>query len=335
MRWDVAGIGNALIDALVVADDAPLIAEFELNRGTMHLVDEARWREVYERIRTLDVMFDSGGSCANTVATVGRLGGRALFAGQVGDDQMGREYASHIEKACGGHALRFAPGEHTGKCLSIISSEDAERTMLTNLGASVTLPELGDFEDALRNTRVAHFTGYTLLDGPMRPLVCSAMETAAGSGALVSLDAADPFVVASHPELMWDLVRRWADVVFLNREEALALVGGTDPVAACRKIADEGGVRTVVVKLGARGSVVSHDGELSHIDVYRVDAVDTTGAGDAYAGGYLYGMTQGYSPALAGRLASAVAGLAVAQIGAVVRDLDRLQAVRNEISRAA
>src|SRR5688572_21140073 len=103
MPWDGAGLGNALMDALVVGDDDAVLVELGLTRGTMHPVDHAAWQAAYERIKHLHVTFDSGGSCANTVATVGRLGGKALYCGQVGDDQMGHLYASRITEACGGH----------------------------------------------------------------------------------------------------------------------------------------------------------------------------------------------------------------------------------------
>jgi sugar/nucleoside kinase (ribokinase family) len=237
---------------------------------------------------------------------------------------MGRLYASLIEKACGDHAVRFGGVEHTGKCLSIISAQDAERTMLTDLGASVTLPELGRFADALRDTRVAHFTGYTLLDGPMRQVVLEAMDIASSHGAAISLDAADPFVVVQVRETLWSVIRRYTDILFLNAEEARALVDDDDPEAACRHIATEGNVGTVVVKLGARGSLVMSDGELHRVEVRPIHAIDTTGAGDAYAGGYLYGLTRGWEPTRCGQLASHVAALTVAQIGAVVKDPAKL-----------
>jgi sugar/nucleoside kinase (ribokinase family) len=335
MSWEVAGLGNALMDALVVLEDDALIDELGLVRGTMHLVDHQRWQEVYERVRLHDVTFDSGGSCANTIATVGRLGGRALYCGQVGDDQMGRLYASLIEKACGDHAVRFGGTANTGKCLSIISAADAERTMLTDLGASVTLPELGRFAHELREARVAHFTGYTLLDGPMRQVVLEAMELASSAGATISLDAADPFVVVQIRETLWSVVRRYTDVLFLNAEEARALVDHDDPEVACRTIADEGDVSTVVVKLGSRGSLLLHEGELHRVAVHTIDAVDTTGAGDAYAGGYLYGMTRGWSPSRCGQLASHVAALTVSQIGAVVKDPTKLAAAVDRARDAA
>lgn len=319
MQWDVAGLGNALIDALVVVQDDSLIDELGLVRGTMHPVDHERWQEVYERIRRNKVTFDSGGSCANAVATAGWLGARATYCGQVGDDQMGLMYAQRMTEACGGHHLRFTDRTATGKCLSIVSAKDAERTMLTDLGAAIALPDLGAYASVLRSARIAHFTGYTLLDGPMRQIAMEGMHTAHAAGARVSLDAADPFVVVATRDLLWTLLEQYVDIAFLNADEAKVLAEA-EPEEAVHAIAERANVRTVVVKLGARGSLVRHEGELYRIDVVPVAAVDTTGAGDAYAGAFLYGLSQGFSPARCGRLASAVASRAVAQIGAVVKD---------------
>lgn len=328
MNWHVVGIGNALMDALIVLDDDALIEELGLNRGTMHPVNHAEWQAAFDRVREGDVVFDSGGSCANTIATVGRLGGKALYRGQVGEDQMGREYAAHITQSCGGHALHFTAQGATGKCLSIISRSDAERTMLTDLGVSVGLTELGGFADEVKSAQVAHFTGYTLLDSPMRDVVLAAMKVAKDSGVKVSIDAADPFVIGAIREPFSDAVRTYADIVFLNAEEAKALTGQADPKAAARRVADDFGVATVAVKTGKDGSVILDRGTLYDIAVHPVDAVDTTGAGDAYAGGLLYGLTRGLPIEQAGAVASGVAGLTVAQIGAVVHDVDALAQIR-------
>ncbi|MBX2800132.1 MAG: adenosine kinase [Myxococcales bacterium] len=324
MEFDLAGIGNALMDALVVVPDDTLIDDLGLTRGTMHPVEDAQWQSVYAKVRHLDVVLHSGGSCANTVATAGRLGARAIYRGQVGDDELGRQYGASLENSCGGHALRVTTEAATGKCLSLISQRDAERTMLTDLGAAVSLPDLGEFERALSSCRIAHFEGYTLLDGPMCDMILEAMALAKSSGALVSLDAADPFVTATIPERFRKACVDHADIVFLNADEARAVGGVDDPVAACRKVSEECGIAHVAVKLGARGSVVAHDGQLVEIPVFEVDAVDTTGAGDAYAGGYLVGLSKGWSVDRAGRLASQVAALTVSQMGAVVHDAQAL-----------
>ena len=332
MTWDVAGLGNAIMDALVVLEDDSLLHELGLTRGTMHPVDHARWQEVYERVRLHKVTFDSGGSCANTIATAGRLGARTRYCGQVGDDQMGRMYASLITQACGGHHLAFSDREPTGKCLSIISQSDAERTMLTDLGASINLASAGDFTEALSSTRIAHFTGYTLLGGPVKETALGAMVTAQQAGALVSIDAADPFVVDQTRDELWRVLREVASIAFLNEVEAKALAGRDDPMEAVHHISEEAGLDYTVVKLGKQGSLVLHDGEVSRIPIKAVKAIDTTGAGDAYAGGFLYGLSQGWEPERCGQLATRVAALTVAQIGAVVKSQDQLEQAIAEVS---
>ncbi|MEZ4315913.1 MAG: adenosine kinase [Myxococcota bacterium] len=319
MAWDIAGIGNALMDALVTIPDDAELAELGLTKGTMHLVDHARWQQVYERVRSNGVTFDSGGSCANTVATAGRLGCRALYCGRVGDDQMGRLYASKMERATGHHALQFTTEAATGKCLSIISASDAERTMLTDLGAAVGLLDLGSFRDALANTKIAHFTGYTFLPGPMQPVLLDAMKFARDNGAIVSLDAADPFVVDTIRDLFWEMLQNYTNLVFLNEEEAQHLTG-LPAEEAIDAIAERAKVDTVVVKLGKRGSLVLANGQKVRIPVHLVEAKDTTGAGDAYAGGFLAGLSRGWDVERCGRLASHVAAITVGQVGATVKD---------------
>ncbi len=330
MACEVAGLGNALMDALVVLDDDSLIDELGLVRGTMHPVDHDGWQRVFERVREQGVVFASGGSCANTIATLGRLGASAVYCGQVGDDQLGRMYASLLEEACGTHALRFTDAVRTGKCLSIISREDAERTMLTDLGAAIGLTEIGGFKHTLTETQIAHFTGYTLLGGPMQEAMLEAMHTAHASGTVVSLDAADPFVVLQIKSVLEAVLDKYVDIVFLNAEEAHGLTG-LKPREAAIAIAGRGTVKTVVVKMGSEGSLVWHDGDLVSVPIKKVNAVDTTGAGDAYAGGFLYGVTRGWTPDRCGALATRVAGLTVAQVGAVVKDRAALSLALTEV----
>lgn len=330
MTLDVAGIGNALVDALVIVEDDGILAELGLVRGTMHPVDHDRWMAAYERLRHHKVAFESGGSCANTVSTVGLLGGRAIYCGHVGDDQMGHMYAKKVTEACGAHALRFTSARATGKCLSIISAGDAERTMLTDLGAATELPDIGDFARHIEQARIVHFEGYTLLGGATHQCALDAMRRAKAAGARVSFDASDPFVVRTVRDHVWEVVEQYTDVVFLNAEEATDLSGGLSPEQAIVHVAEKARVTTVVVKLGARGSLVMHDGQLTEIPVRRVRAVDTTGAGDAYAGGFLFGLVNGWPIEDCGRLASAVAALTVSQVGAVVKDRAALAAVLDE-----
>jgi hypothetical protein len=312
------------MDALVLIDDDTLLDELGLTRGTMHPVDHGRWSEVYDRVESLGVVFDSGGSCANTIATIGRLGAQARYCGQVGDDNLGEMYAQRLKEHCGGHRLQVSKATPTGKCLSLVSPRDAERTMVTDLGAALTLPSIGTFAEDLQHTKIAHFTGYTLLDGPMRPIATQAIRLAHEAGTLVSLDAADPFVVDLTRDLLMELCRSHVDILFVNEVEAQSLAQ-TSAEEAIGVLTRDTRLKTLIVKLGSKGSLVWHEGELHRIEATPVKAVDTTGAGDAYAGGYLYGLTQGWSAKRSAELATRVAALTVSQLGAVVRDDDALQ----------
>ena len=331
MRWDAVGIGNAIMDALVVLESDDLLHELGLTRGLMHPVDDHGWHRVHAAVAHLDVRLEAGGSGANTISTLGRLGARVIHRGQVGDDALGHTYAERLKDACGDHRLTFTPHAATGKCLSLISASDAERTMITDLGASVQLDHVGTFDAELRSTRLAHFEGYALLDGPLWPVVSEAMTLARGAGALISLDASDPFVIHTICDRFWSVLRERVDVVFLNAEEARALTDES-PDEAAPIIAARAELQVVVVKLGARGAIVWHDGVAHRIEAERVRAVDTTGAGDSFAGGFLYGWLQGWGPVRSGRLAAGVAAATVARIGAVVTDNALLAAIRDRVA---
>jgi sugar/nucleoside kinase (ribokinase family) len=260
----------------------------------------------------------AGGSAANTISGLGLMGARTVFRGQVGDDDLGRRYAASLEEACGEHALAVTSERPTGKCLSLISETDGERTMLVDLGAATYLVGLGDFEAQIRRARVLHVTGYAFLDGPIRATAFQALEVARRADVRVSFDVADPFVVKAIRDDTWRILREYAAIAFLNREEVGALCETDRPERAIHEVAEA--VETVVVKLGGQGSLVKSRGVLTPIGIHPVRAVDTTGAGDAYAAGFLYGYVNDWSPARSGRLGARVAALTVAQLGGVVRD---------------
>ena len=321
MSHDVAGLGNALVDALVRIPNDALLDRFSLTKGLMHPVDHARWHEVYDAIQALGPEIHTGGSCANTIAALAMMGADCVYAGQVGEDQFGRLYASRMEEACGQHALRFDADHNTGKCLSIIS-QDAERTMLTDLGAAVQMPEIGDFDATIRGARLLHVTGYLFLGGPIAKASWHAMDIARDAGVPISIDVADPFVVATVKEDMWRALRDYAQIAFLNTEEAAALTE-LEPGDAVHRVSEV--VDTVIVKMGGQGSLIKHHGDVTEVGIHRVKALDTTGAGDAYAAGYLYGWLNGWTAARSGDLGSRIASLTVGQVGAVVRDVGVLR----------
>lgn len=323
-KYDVAGLGNALVDALVRMDDREFLVSHGLNRGHMTPVDHARWQAVFHEVQKHGVEIQSGGSCGNTIAGLGFMGSSAIYAGQVGDDQMGHLFAARMNEACGQHALSWTKKVATGKCLSIVSSTDAERTMLTDLGAAVTMDGLGEFDEVIRNSRIVHITGYLLLGEPMASRAEEAMAVGVQEQIPVSLDVADPFVVATVRDRMWACLQEFVDIVFMNEEEALTLCETDSVEAALARVAED--VDTVVLKLGSKGALVSHKGAKTTVGIHPVEAVDTTGAGDAFAAGFLHGYVHGWDAARSADLGARVASMTVGQLGAVVRDGERMKA---------
>ena len=322
-HFDVAGLGNALVDTLVTIDDSALV-DTPYKRGIMHPIPHREWEQAFTRFESPAMQIHAGGSAANTVASLGLLGSRTVFRGQVGDDELGRRYGASLDEACGGHALAVTDASPTGKCLALVSSRDSERTMLVDLGAAPRLDSLGDFEVHIRRSKVFHVTGYAFLEGAIRDTAFQALDIARDAGVRISLDVADPFVVAAIRDDVWRIIREYASIAFMNNEEAAALCGGAAPEQAVHEVGEA--VDTAIVKLGSRGSLVKHRGELTPIGVHKVVPMDTTGAGDAYAAGYLYGYVNSWSAARCGRLGSRVAALTVAQLGGVFRDRDGLVA---------
>lgn len=317
MDTDVAGLGNALVDALVRIDNEEVLAELELTRGQMHPVDHGRWTEIYERLESHGVEIHPGGSCANTIATLALLGTKSILCGQVGEDEFGRTYAQQMVDTCGHQGLRFSTEGNTGKCLSIISTKDAERTLVTDLGAATGLSGVGDFEQWIRNSRLLHVTGYLFLGGPMAKTAWEAMAIAKDAGVPISVDAADPFVINTVKDDMWRALTDFADLAFLNEEEAAALTGKTEAEALV-EVANH--VHTPVVKLGSKGSLILQENEIIHVGIHPADAIDTTGAGDTYAAGFIHGWLRGWPLTRCADLGARLAALTVSQIGAVCRD---------------
>jgi hypothetical protein len=329
MRWDVVGIGNAIMDVLVVIDNDDLLKDVGLTRGVTSLTpDEAAWQEHFARVRHLPWTTASGGSCANTLSVLGQLGARAAFHGCVGDDAEGRSYADGLASAGVHGELVTDAALPTGKCLAVISGTDAERTMITLLAASSRHDLLGGFDAYLADARVLHVEGYMLF-GEAFDVTLASIQRARAAGATISFDASDPSVVLYAGDRVRALLPL-VDIVFLNAEEAHHLTGH-DAEKAAPIVADTYGIATVVVKLGAHGSIVRVAGVDHRIHADKVRAVDTTGAGDSYAGGFLYGWLRGWTPAQCGQIASSVAGATVSQVGAVVRDAARLRAMADAV----
>ena len=309
---DVVGIGNALVDVLSHETDA-FLHTHGLVKGTMHLVDEARAHQLYEAMGPAVEI--SGGSAANTIVGVASFGGRAHYVGKVRDDQLG-EVFSHDLRATGvGYATPPATsGPPTGRCL-IMVTPDAQRTMNTFLGASVRLGPLDIDADVIARARILYLEGY-LFDPPAaQEAFRTAARLAHAAGRTVALTLSDPFCVDRHREPFRDLVEHHVDLLFANEAELLALYQAKDFDAALQEVRCHCAIAALT--RSARGSVVVARDEVHVIDAHPVAAVvDTTGAGDLYAAGFMVGLSRGRDLATCGRLGSLAAAEVISHVGA-------------------
>lgn len=309
---DVIGIGNALVDILSHADDA-LLARQGLVKGTMHLVDEARAHDLYAAMGPGVEM--SGGAAANTVVGVASFGGRAHYVGKVRDDQLGEVFGHDLRATGVGYDTPPAvSGPPTGRCL-ILVTPDAQRTMSTFLGASVRLGPRDVDERLIARGKILYLEGY-LFDPPEAQ---EAFRTAAAiahrAGRKVALTLSDPFCVGRHRDAFLDLVEHHVDILFANEAEIGALYQVDDFDAALVRV--RGHCEVAALTRSAKGSVLVGDGRVHAVDADPVDAVvDTTGAGDLYAAGVLYGLSQGLDLPTCGRLGSLAAAEVIAHVGA-------------------
>lgn len=309
--FDVVGIGNALVDVLSHEPDA-FLDRHGLVRGAMTLVEADRAEALYADMGpAIEV---SGGSAANTMAGVASFGGRAAFIGRVAADQLGAVFG-HDLRASGVsyRAPAAAPDQPTGRCLVVVTP-DAERTMSTHLGASAAFgPDDVDVE-LIESARITYLEGYLFDRDEARAGYRLASRVANRAGRKVALTLSDTFCVERHVEEWKALMSDEVDILFANRDELCALFG-TSLDAATEAVRDH--VELACVTMGAAGSVLVRGSETVEVPAVAVDpVVDTTGAGDLYAAGVLYGLGHGRSLAECGRLGSAAAAVVIAQTGA-------------------
>jgi sugar/nucleoside kinase (ribokinase family) len=311
LSFDVAAVGNAIVDVIAPATDA-FLAEESLDKGAMMLIDTARADSLYGRMKA--GIEASGGSAGNTVAGVASLGGRAAYVGKVAKDMLG-EVFRHDITAIGVH---FEPtplvgAEGTGRCL-INVTEDGQRTMCTYLGAANALTP-DDVDPALIEAAgIVYLEGY-LFDPPAaREAFGKAARIARKAGRRVALTLSDAFVVNRHRAGLLDFIGGDLDIVFANEVEACALFETEDFDAALKALSAK--VETAVVTRGAQGSVIISKGERADVPAAPVaQVIDTTGAGDQYAAGVLFGLARGLSLSQSGRLGALAAAEVISHYG--------------------
>jgi sugar/nucleoside kinase (ribokinase family) len=312
---DVVAVGNALVDVLASATDDDLVA-LDLVKGTMALVDHDRSQAIYDTMGPTTEA--SGGSAANTAAGVAALGGRAAFLGRVADDELGRAFTHDIRSigvAFDPVPTKAVPGQAvTGHCLVLVT-EDAERTMATHLGVSGELGPSDLHDGHLSSTQVVYLEGYLWEQPSAKAAMRRAIDIAHRSDAAVALTVSDPFCVQNHRHEFLELLTGDLEMLFANEDEIMMLFGSPDFDAAVDAVT-ETGVLAVLTRGAAGCVVVTASGPVS-VPAAPVDrVVDTTGAGDLFAAGFLYGITNGLSPEDSARLGGVCAAEVISHVGA-------------------
>ena len=289
---DIVAIGNAIVDVIAQADDAFVTSE-GVAKGSMRLMDEATSDSLYSRMGPGREI--SGGSAANTVAGMAMMGAKRGFIGQVADDQLGEVFAHDIRANGVIFNTQVRSGQpSTARCL-ILVTPDAQRTMNTFLGASQFLPESALDRDLIASAKILYLEGYLWDPEEPRAAMRAAIKIARDAGRKVAFTLSDTFCIARHGDDFRKLLGEGVvDILFANESELLALAGGDDFEGALQSIA--GSVETLVVTRGAHGAVAVQKGERVGVSAEPIERiVDTTGAGDLFAAGFLAGQVQGRS----------------------------------------
>ena len=312
-KYDVLGIGNAIFDVLVQTDEG-FLAAHGMTKGGMALIDEARALSIYGDMGPATEM--SGGSAANTIVGIASLGARAAYVGKVRDDQIGRLYSHDIRAA--GVAFETAPaagGPATG-CSYILVTPDGERTMNTFLGAAQELSP-GDIDPAqIAASSILYLEGYLWDPKDAKDAFVKASTIAHDAGRQVALTLSDAFCVDRYRDEFFDLMRkRTVDLVFANEAELRSLYQTADFDAALSQLRRD--AKLAVITRSEKGCVVVSDDGVTEVAAFPVDKiVDTTGAGDLFAAGFLFGLVRGVGHENAGRLGALAAAEVIGHIGA-------------------
>lgn len=306
--YDVVGLGNTLMDFLVRVDD---ITPYGLVKGESKLVSKQEASIILERIKGLGLETSPGGSVANTIKALSILGANVAVCGVIGNDQQGRDYAEAM-KGHGVFTYLGVDSELTGNCIAFITP-DSERSFCFHLGAAAKFSKEHVPEEMIAKSKILHLEAYQLEEPKSREAVIHAINLAKRYNTLISIDLSDSRVVRDQKELLWSLIKNSADIVFANEEEA-AEITGLDAPEAGRELIKY--LEMVVIKFGKLGSKIYHaKGDVLEIKPFQASAIDTTGAGDSYAAGFLYGICNSWDLGKAGQLGSLFASKVIEQIG--------------------
>jgi sugar/nucleoside kinase (ribokinase family) len=318
----ILGIGNALVDIMTLIEGDYILQEFDLPKGSMQLVDREKSDGVKAATEFFPKTWTSGGSAANTIHGLAMLGADTGFIGSIGRDETGDFFENDMKKA-GVNTLLIRRNSVTGTAVALIT-HDSERTFATHLGAAVEL-NADDLKPMLfEGYDILYLEGYLINNFPLVEMAC---RLAKKNAMLIALDLASYNVVEENLDSFKKIVNKYVDILFANEHEARAFTG-FEPEKAISVLTDMS--ETVILKIGAEGSWLKCENELIKVSAFPVDCIDTTGAGDLYAAGFLYGLLKDLSLEKCGNIGSLLAGKVIEIVGARM-DKDKFTEIKREV----
>jgi sugar/nucleoside kinase (ribokinase family) len=304
----ILGMGNALTDILLQIDDDNVLSKLSLPKGSMQLIDELKANEISASLQQIAPKMATGGSASNTINGITKLGNKAGFFGKIGKDEVGNFFMKDsIENGVTPH-LHYS-NSPSGRC-TVLVSNDGERTLCTFLGASCELEANDIKQEIFEGYDIFHIEGYLVQN---QDLIRTAVMTAKKSGLKVSIDLASYNVVQDNLDFLKEIIDEYVDIVFANEEEAKAFTG-KEPEEALEVISKISQI--AIVKIGKDGSLIKSGDKKYQISSQPANCIDTTGAGDLYAAGFLYGLANNLSIQHCGEIGSLISGKVVEVLGA-------------------
>jgi sugar/nucleoside kinase (ribokinase family) len=321
----ILGLGNALVDIIIKLDNDRILDRFALPKGSMQLVDAETALDIEKECAEMKRSMASGGSAANTIHGLSRLGISTGFIGTVGQDEVGRFFYKDMVQA-GITPFLSSSQTQTGRAISLVSP-DGERTFATFLGAAVELSAENLLDAYFNDFDLLHIEGYL---APFHTLTETTMKKARKKGMQVSLDLASYNVVETNLDFLKEMISTYADIVFANESEARVFTGLMNPVDSLHEIARI--CKVAVVKIGEKGSFIQRGNEVHSIGIIPAKCLDTTGAGDLYAAGFLYGMNHELPLEKCGHIGAILAANVIEELGAKISD-SRWEKIKQAIEK--
>lgn len=326
MKKDIqlTGLGNALVDLQLMVSDQEL-ADLQFEKGTMTLVDLEKQKEIINKFADKSQHIMSGGSAANTIISFATLGGKAAYKSHLGNDDLGEFYAKEFADL---GIILSAPKSNdalTGTSFVLITP-DSERTMITSLGANTLHSKEHIDEDVIKRSEWLYIEGYKLTEKESADAVFHSIEVAKENGTKIAFSFSDKFIVDFFRDPLEKVIAN-SDLIFCNEMEGKAYSSEEKTIHTFEKLIEA--VPNIALTLGAGGSLIYWNGKKLHIPSYPTQLIDTTGAGDMFAGGFLYGVINSDNPIFAGHLASRSSAVIVSQLGARMKQ--DIKQLKNEI----